>query len=118
MFNLRSDTSPDPVNARALCHVYKRQVCSVETVRASVTAEPSYRCRVHAQTKCLEVAVQASYCELEGSTGRLEARTYYPAGQACVFSDCNVPKDFITIHNLQPLNKNSFCYAAAVDEFE
>jgi len=144
MFSLRSDSSPDPARAMALCHVYKRQVCSLQSVvpKAEETKpdklgetkmskamervvkektlpkpEQIYKCKVQADTKCLEVAVQASYCK-SNSSGKLVSRTYYPDGKACIFENCDVPKDWITIHNLRPRDKNAFCYAAAMSEFD
>jgi len=115
MYELQSDTSTEPVKAKALCHVYTRQMC---TGGVRTDGSRFQKCDVESTSKCMEVVADKEFC-LQGNGGSKEQRGYYDARKqaVCVFRDCKVPADWLTLHNLKPA-PDEWCYSSALREFD
>jgi cysteine-rich repeat protein len=100
----------------AVCRSASKRMC--QTNRLPDDKGLDRVCRLDADVTCVEVALDARFCGVEGNNvkGSIEKRQYdgrtNADGEVCVFKNCNVPATWTTPEG-SPIDPNAWCFSVA-----
>jgi cysteine-rich repeat protein len=104
-------------SAFALCKVSRTQLCAMEF--SETMPRPSRRCISQGSYDCVEVNVDASYCDTQEGKDLGAVKTSRPYrsrtdsnGQVCIFEACNVPSSWHLLgqSNASAIQPSAWCF--------
>ena len=100
----------------AVCRSFSQKMCLTNRLPNEKGLERV--CRINADVRCVEVAVETRFCGVEGNDvkGVVEKRRHDGRtsidGEVCVFKNCNVPTTWTTPEGA-PIDPNAWCFPIA-----